>query len=267
MPTFINHVIHKTQMRNRAFFTTNIPCKNQCQYCFDSFLQTPFPELRYESISEYNGFVIYPCCDTEIYITNELKLFFEEYLAKSKNYNVFSFSTKKHLSVDELAYLEDLNSRLIGNNTGKIKISVSVTNKSLIDIIEPNAASYNERKELAKELSRRGITTVLIIKPILPFIPLDEYKSIISDYAEIGIKDFVTGDLYVDINSDFYRNHINKKTFALDKKHISWICNNPEWMYVDNNAQRSKIVAYIDSLSLNHYDSDIEFVNHTILPH
>ena len=247
-------------IKDRYFFSTGIPCHNGCLYCFAQFNNDALPLICYEKIAAIANSIIYPSCDGELYLNKRLVSFFDEYIEKASHYNIFSFSTKREFSLHELQYLKRTNEQLRLKHIGEIKISVSITNNSRIHELEPYASSYSNRLDLIQVLQDNGILTAVILKPILPFIAYEEYCDIINDCANRGVNSFVTGDLYVDSKSTFYNQYLNNFDDP-EQCLISWLPHHPQWLKVkESSALKSKVVQYIQSKGLYHFNSDEEFL-------
>lgn len=244
----------------RHFFTTKYNCPNKCQYCFETFNDYPFSEISYVEIENLDNCIIYPACNTELLCIDKLNAFFEDYISKSKHFNIFSFSTKNKIKESDSSSIAKINNRLKEKNIGEIKISISLSNKHKINEIEQNSAIYEERLSLAKKLCQNGIKTTVIIKPILPFISVDEYKEIINDFVSIGVCHFVTGNLYFQENTPFFEKYIKGKGYNVTSKNIHWIKNTPTWQYIDSNNTIQELSEYINSLNGFHYNSDKELL-------
>ena len=244
----------------RHFFTTKYNCPNRCQYCFKAFNTYPFPAISYVEVENLNNCIIYPACDTEILCIDKQIPFFEEYISKSKHFNIFSFSTKNKIKESDLSLIAKINNRLKEKNIGEIKISISLSNKHKIHEIEQNSATYEERLSLAEKLRQNGIKTTVIIKPVLPFISIDEYKEIINDFVSVGVYHFVTGNLYFQKNTPFFEKYIKDKGYNVTAKKIHWIKNTPTWQHIDSNSTIQELSEYINSLNGFHYNSDKELL-------
>ncbi|GAI01245.1 unnamed protein product, partial [marine sediment metagenome] len=106
-----------------------------------------------------------------------------DYIEKSiliKDYTIISFSTKAKMNNNVIEKINLINQNLTNKNKGFIKVSVSITNKSMIDELEPFASSFEERIETLKLLNKYKIPNSVILKPILPFIDVEEYQEIIN---------------------------------------------------------------------------------------
>lgn len=244
----------------RHLFTTKSNCPNKCQYCFEAFNNYTFPTINYCGVEKFSNCIIYPTCNTEFLCIKELNAFFEDYISKGELFNVFSFSTKNGINESDLFWITEINNKLKAKKIGEIKISISLSNKHFIKEIERDTSTYNERLSLAKTLIQTGIKTAVIIKPVLPFIEIEEYKEIINDFSAINICHFVTGNLYFDKNSYFYKEYLKDKGFSFTTKNIHWIESHPTWFQIDSYNMIKELSEYINSLNRYHYNSDKELV-------
>lgn len=243
---------------HRKLYSSKYGCSNKCLYCFANFEQYSKQELFSSNEIEQNFEVIYPSCDSELVIDSDLL----EYVNKAKllkKYTVLSFSTKKIIPNEILKKIKEINSGLLKHDRGFIKISVTITNKTKINELEPNSSSYIERLQSLKSLKEYNIPCSLIIKPVLPFISDNEYYQIIDDISDIT-DDILIGGLYVDTKSLFFKNYIYDK-YPIEKKKIAWLHDKPTWSYVDNNPQLKRIEEYILKNDLNYFDNDLELIS------
>jgi DNA repair photolyase len=75
-------------------------------------------------------------------------------------------------------------------DTGRVLISCGMKNQEHASILEPFAASIEERYQLAETCVKHGIPAMGVIEPILPFENLEFVEGIIARFAEIGIDHF-----------------------------------------------------------------------------
>lgn len=242
-------------MKNdRSFFCGNQKCKNGCIYCFSNFTFNNYHlELNALSVQSTNQ-IIYPICDSEILYQHEGYLdSLLDLIGQQKGYKVISISTKSYWSDKELSKLQTFNKVHAGDKV--IKLSLSFSRKYELEKFEPAAIPYHDRIVLLKRLKFFSIPTAVIIKPILPFVTLEEYKSLIDDCLPI-CENFIIGPLYVDDKSGFYKKYIYEK-YTTEKKYCEWL--KSEVLCV-NSANYKKIKAYITKCGCHCYDSDAEFL-------
>ncbi len=242
----------------RKFFSGNVLCGANCSYCFAKWqnAKSKHPTFAVETLikSDDDSVIIYPCCDSE---------FFEQCISlkdilKLKNRSIYvSISTKQLINTNQLEYLKVLDNELKRQNRGFVKLSVSFSNKYSIDKLEKGTATYSQRVSLLEQVQNMGIYTGAIIKPILPFITLTEYKEIIDDLA--FIKKFLLGDLYVDINSRFYKDYIEGK-YDLSIRKVAWL-NKPEcWNVIEDVEKKRKLYDYIEKKCCEYFESDNDLI-------
>ncbi len=207
-------------------------------------------ELAFQQLNKF----IYPICDSEISYQSENYLdSLLEMLGKQKGYKVISISTKCNWSDEKLLKLQTFNKIHAGEKI--IKLSISFSRKNELDKFEPNAISYSDRISLLKKLKNYSIPTVVLIKPILPFVAYEEYKSLIDDCINI-CKDFVLGPLYVDKQSKFYNKFIYQK-YQVEEKYCEWL---KSIALCVKSPNYEKIKSYIINSGGTCYDSDAEFL-------
>lgn len=75
-------------------------------------------------------------------------------------------------------------------DTGRVLISCGMKNQEHADILEPSAASLEERYQLAEICVKNGIPAMGVIEPILPFKNIEFVDDIIKRFVKIGIDHF-----------------------------------------------------------------------------
>lgn len=210
----------------RSFISRKKECSGQCKYCFGKWEN--YKRMDDEMISK-DELLIYPNCDGDIF--DEHFLDFSEYVYALKNKNVsFSISTKFCIENFILAKLKELDNHIRSFNSGILKISVSFSCAASSADIEKGVATYEERIDLVKRIYNSDLLSVIIIKPILPFVDVSEYYRIVDDTISF-CPYYVLGDLYVDRDTSFYKEYIQDK-FMCKKKDVSWNGRNGDW-YVE----------------------------------
>lgn len=242
----------------RKLFSGDVCCNANCLYCFAKWQDKGAKHALFEIEKlidlDDDSIVVYPCCDGDFFQQNvSLKN-----LSKLTNKKIYvSISTKHSISDEQLKELKLLDNELRKEKKGFIKISVSFTNKYMIDEIENGTMSYQERINLLKKLQELEINTSVIIKPILPFIPFSEYKEIVDDLS--FITKFVLGDLYVDLNTNFYKKYIENK-YEVSSRKVNWLNVPKNWYVIEDTQKKEKIHDYIKDISCESYESDIELI-------
>lgn len=241
----------------RVLYSLKTKCPGGCQYCFAKWneyaphFSSPSSEFQINRIQKH---IVYPCCDGD-FITCDSFFDIIGELSTKKNL-IISISTKQLLSKDTLKILKDINENLRING-GFLKLGVSLTTKSMIKEIEPGTTSYQERIETLVHIIDSEIPVAVTIKPILPFIPLEEYQEIVDDTAFVG--QYVTGSLYVCPDTDFFRKYIlGKYPYSLRK--VNWINDECKWLYVLQDERIELLRNYISAKGLQEFSSDVSFI-------
>ena len=246
----------------RTLYSTNVKCKSGCQYCFAKWesMNVGFPIMSAGDICDYTQLhVIYPSCDSEFSMKEGLIEILET-ISNRKNV-VISLSTKQFLTPDILASLARINSNL-EERGGFVKVGVSFSSKLLIDTIEPNTASYYERIETLRNIISYNIPSAVVLKPVLPFVSLDEYMNIIND--TLFVQRYLTGGLYINTATDFYKQFI-KGQYAVAEKKVNWVCGNNQWLEVCQDSHITRIQGYIKSIGAKEFSSDIDMIKEMYL--
>lgn len=243
----------------RKFFSGDLSCRANCLYCFAKWqnAEAKHPKFAFEKLkkSDDDSVIIYPCCDSEFF---EQDISLKDILKLKNRFIYVGISTKQMINTNQLNYLKLLDNELKREDRGFVKLSVSFSNKYSIDKLEKGTAPYRQRVKLLEQVQNMGIYTSAIIKPILPFITLTEYKEIIDDLA--FIEKFVLGDLYVDINSRFYKEYIDGK-YDMSIRKVAWL-NEPEcWNVIEDVEKKHQLYKYIEKKCCEYFESDIDLIS------
>lgn len=233
-------------------------CPSGCLYCFaemESYqlIKSKVEVFNSESLDSCD--IIYPSCDSEFILDLKLQ---KEILNNITNKTVVSVSTKSSISDRVLKNLISINNKLKASG-GFLKVSVSISTKSMVDIIEPRTSSYLERLETIKLLSSNKIFCSINLKPILPTITLLEYMEIVDDSSKF-VDDYLIGGLYVDqscINEKLVSDAVAEPS---EYRKVNWLPMNTEWLYFEDKNKTDALKKYITGVGKNWYDSDTEFL-------
>ena len=242
----------------RKLYSATTPCKAGCKYCFSKWSGIYAEQLQFSI--EHNrdkAAIDYPCCDGEFFDQHNIVDVTKSIMKKMEKVYV-SVSTKCNVTDSQLKAIIDLNNMLRDENKGFVKFSVSVTNKVHILEIEPQTASYGDRLDIVRRLVSVGIPSSLTLKPILPFIPDEEYYEILEDFSAV-VNRVMVGGLYVCPNTPFYENYIKSK-YPTGKREVTWLEEKPMWDYVKNPAKIDRIKQKAIELGMSCFDSDAELV-------
>lgn len=75
-------------------------------------------------------------------------------------------------------------------DTGRVLVSYGMKNQAHADVLEPFAATLEERFDLASVCMQNGVPAMGVIEPILPLRDLSFVKDIIRKFGSIGIDHF-----------------------------------------------------------------------------
>lgn len=244
----------------REFYSGTDKCNLGCLYCFadiESFRKLDVVKFKGKNPESDDVLIYYPSCDTEFNWSDNFDKFIDK-LVDSNTKSIISISTKGKLRKSLIKKVKNANDILIKQNIGFIKFSVSITNKSMISIIEPHTSNYQERLDLLKYLNDQEIPSSVILKPILPFIEAKEYIEIIDDTSPFT-NNYLLGGLYISKESVFYNNFIKDKYIITERK-ADWLSYKPMWAYVDSTTKMNLLEKYLTEKNKNSFFSDLELL-------
>ena len=242
---------------DRKYINAVNPCPFNCKYCFAKWRTETRKTIDIHDSSCV--VVLYPLCDSELCIQdiNKLEYSVQEYIKNNLNDKklIVSISTKDK---NFAAYIPTLNriQKAVNLTGGFVKLGISFTNISYKDL-EKETATFEERINLLKLLSEYEFKLSVVIKPILPFVSIDEYMEIIRQ-SSVYADNYLLGGLYVEEGSEFYNVYIKDK-FKTVHRPVTWL-NHELHLYVESNETQSEIIRFINSIGKNAFSSDIEMI-------
>lgn len=247
----------------RRFLSANIPCKAGCKYCFAKWAgYNRQLDLEFEREDEDSDqIILYPCCDGDFFDQAELVEKVKHYTESHKKVYV-SLSSKISPTDEEIMQLLGLHEWLVKSDKGFVKFAISLSNRTMLDEIEPATMSYEERIMLASYIHSLGLPLSLTIKPVLPFIAEEEYDSILKDFSPF-LNCVLIGGLYVNKKSRFYIDYFHNDCTCTKRK-VAWLLDHPDWDYVEDAELMNKIKISAQKLGMQVFDSDSSVVKSLI---
>jgi len=240
----------------REFMDAVNDCPFKCEYCFAKWRA----ETRKTNTSDSScAVVLYPLCDSELcnQDIDKLENTIQEYIKNALNGKklIVSLSTKDK---NFAAYIPtfDRIQKAVSLTGGFVKLGISFTNINYGDL-EKGTATFEERLGLLKILSEYEFRLSAVIKPVLPFVAVDEYIEIVRQ-SSVYTDKYLLGGLYVEEDSEFYNAYIKDK-FKVTHKQVAWL-NNEEHLYVGSDYTQKKLEHFIKSIGKSVYSSDIEMI-------
>jgi len=115
----------------------------------------------------------------------------------------YAFAVKKRLGNPVQMATKQFISEELASHLGKrferggLNVLITIVAKNNWKRIEPNVASYEQRIETIRNLTRHGLKASLFLRPLLPFVDLEEVEEILRDAKEAGAFSVVAGSLMV----------------------------------------------------------------------
>ena len=240
---------------DREYRNAGKACPFQCKYCFARWkMKSP------KTIDIHEGshaVVLYPLCDSELCSQDihELEYFIQEYIKNNLNDKklIVSISTKDK---EFATYIPILNriQKAVSLTGGFVKLGISFTNINC-EYLEERTATFEEKVNLIRMLSKYEFRLSAVIKPLLPFVTVDEYKEIIK---QSDVDKYLLGGLYVEEGSEFYNVYIKGK-FKVTHRQVAWL-NDERHLYVESDDTQAELIRFINSIGKSAYSSDIEMI-------
>ncbi len=240
----------------RILFSSKNKCKFGCLYCFAQL--GDYDKYFYDKENLYKEFdVFYPACDSEIESIDFDELI--RYIAKRKRPMVVAISTKSKINNHFLKCFLKVDKEL-KKHGGFLKIGITITNKSQIDVLEPKTCSFKDRINNLKLLKKNHIFSFVVMRPILPFLDKKEFKEIIDDTKDFTSY-YLLGGLYIFKSSMFYKRYI-KDDSNLTIRQVDWLKNKPKWFLLEDKKINRYIKAYLKKNDLIYFDNDLKLIKH-----
>ena len=239
------------------------PCPFGCKYCFGRFSQYKQP-IALDKLDSHKNLlekvsVIYPACDIDLFAYSDATHILRELMPYNRSISV---STKARLNEQTVAQLSNLATSMARASL-ILKIGISFSTKYAIEQIEPGTASYEERLFNLKLLSEYQVPTCVILKPVLPFIPIDEYLAIVNDTSKLS-GSYLSGGTYLDVNNLLGAFEDDSLEYELESpvfQSVGWAINEPIWPVIQCHSKRLVIRNHVLELGLSHFDSDVELMD------
>lgn len=244
-------------MMDRYFISCDNACRGGCLYCFSKWKE--YKKFEHESKPRDNT-IIYPNCDGNMF-DNNFRITIEQFSKLQKKYSL-SISTKFDISGEDLIFVKRIHEELCRSSKGIVKLSISFSCSNSLEMMEPQTADYDKRIQLVKRISEIGVPYTTIIKPILPFIDIEEYYRIIDDTIRYSPY-YLIGDLYVSDKTYFYEKYIKDK-WCTELRNVEWNGENGPWQVVVDNQKRKEIADYIVLNGGKVFESDEKVMEYLI---
>ena len=235
----------------RTFLSPNKECPFNCSYCFAK--TDSYKGLSLDQEEKTNLQIIYPSCDTELILDKAIY----NNLLNSSNYKIVSISSKGYMSNKSLSKLIELDKKLKSEEKGFVKFAVSFSTKNQIDRIENKTSSFHQRLDMLKYISQNKVFTAVSLKPILPFIPKEEYFEIVESTKRYT-KHYLLGGLYFQSESSFSDKFL--LGYKSEERFVNWLEEQPLWNYIPSKIKSIQIRDYILENELKPFTSDTALI-------
>ncbi len=243
-------------MRRLLLTVAGTKCPFGCSYCFALFKDYAAPAALEvaENTPELlrNIDVLYPACDVDLFALPDALAILWRTARLGRSVSV---STKARLSRRVLRELPSIVGFLRERNC-ILKIGVSFSTKHRIPEIEPGTAAYNVRIENLRRLRDAGVSSAVVLKPILAELPVDEYVELVEDTSALcGV--YLLGDRYLDPSVS---DAAGATTVERRLRVVGWVQGRPTWPVEVATAHLSAIKRAIENKGLQFFESDLDLM-------
>jgi|GEM_PF-6486596 len=231
----------------RVLATDSLTCPFACKYCFAKTpqyikLKQDLPTL--ESLSNDDFDVLYPSCDSEYFISKVTREKIYSLLQSGNRRFIVSISTKTSISdrlLDEVVAMDQL---LRKEARGFIKLGVSISTKSMIQLVEPGTSTYSDRLRALDLVVSAGMAASINIKPILPHVSASEYLEIVRDTLEFRVP-YLLGPLYIDRDTTWGQQVAALWPEMIRERRVLWLTQEPVWPAIVDGEKERLITAEV----------------------
>ena len=151
-----------------------------------------------------------------------------------------AIQTKSDLILRDIDLLESINKRA----KCIVQITLTTLDEDLCKIVEPNVSGTKERVEALKKIRERGITTVVWLGPLLPYINDTEenLKGILNYCIEAGVYGIVCFGMGMTLREgsrEYYYRNLDKHFPGLKERYIKKYRND----YIITSENNSKLLS------------------------
>ena len=160
-----------------------------------------------------------------------------------------AIQTKSDLILDDLDLLESINKRA----KCVVQITLTTLDEDLCRIVEPNVSSTIERVEALKKIRDRGITTVVWLGPLLPFLndTPENLKGILDYCIEAGVYGIVCFGMGMTLrhgSREYYYKNLDKLFPGLKYRYMKKYGNN----YIITSENNSELLSIFQKTCSDH---------------
>lgn len=177
-------------------------CEFACEYCFVDRMHDgkrihpitvfeKYPDIVEKTIDEHRAKKI----EAVYYLSPKTDIFQRALIETKITHRILSVMAKKGVTFfictkGKLPDNEILELLIKAGNKTRVLISYGLKNEEHANILEPNAATLEERYEFAKICTKYSIPAMGVIEPILPLNDLSFVNDIMERFVDIGIDHF-----------------------------------------------------------------------------
>ncbi len=230
-------------------------CPFGCKYCFAKFSQYRPPErfdgVKFALEGSESPQLVYPACDVDLFAFHDVERFLLEMMKWKSSISISTKATLKPTVLSLLGQLADV----LRTQGAVLKIGVSFSTKFAINDIEPGTAPYSVRVRNLQLLQAHGVSSCVVLKPVLRERPSSEYCEIIQDCLPYCDRVLI-GEEYVDVSSLRRR----KNEYAVSLKAVGWLNSKPLWPTCDAPEHLAEIIEFGEAVGATIFNSDVEVV-------
>lgn len=249
-------------MKRLLVTSTDGPCPYNCYYCFakaDNYekpLALAEVEKNRHLLEDVDA--LYPSCDSDIFAgKNPIQL-----LKRTAKFGkTISISTKSILNEHEVVGLAEISKNLLGKRH-ILNVGISFSTKDSINILEPGTATYAQRLQNLRLLSKYGVFSSVILKPIIVEVPIKEYLGILQDTMSLT-RNFLIGEEYLIRTSPQSQEQI-QSGYIVKKRKVSWVNNSPLWPVRIAREHINAIKQFLETNQMDYFESDLLLLKQAI---
>jgi hypothetical protein len=237
--------------QERILTYSKLSCPFDCRYCFvDDLSEQQQEGVSYLSENQLDLLAQLPekislimlGCDTEFFQSKDNAIgILEKLSGLGKDLSVV---TKIPLSEKYIEKLGQINSNL-RRNGNLLSLSISIPCLESAKLWEPKAPNPQKRIKTIESASRQGIATFVAIRPLLPSIPTEELRTIVTATSGHCLG-YYSGPLYLkDLETDLIHPDVIND-LKIEKINPHWMPNGNMFYRIEKPGQMDELRAIIE---------------------
>lgn len=233
-------------------------CRFGCMYCFtqdSTFERCPLldGDRPRKLISDVKAVdIIQPACDTELFLIDRWRDYLADLVSTGK---IISFATKATVGPEDVAFLKRINEILLSRRS-TLHVCVTIVRLHDWQILEPRAASPDERIRFLRTLWEEGIGTCVAVRPMLPLVEKDELRELVAQTYRFTYG-YLSGPLYLTEKMRKFLD-LQKVSYEIETRQANWQTKEPECKVIQSTEREKQLADFANSYGRSFFQDNIQ---------